>query len=128
MGSHRAGASVVSETSELLLRRAYEAFNARDIEKALSLMHPDVDWPNGMEGGRLHGHQEVRDYWRRQFALIDSHVEPQRIEQRPDGQVAVTVHQVVRDRTGKAISEDTVEHRYVISEGLIERMDIGLAT
>jgi hypothetical protein len=42
MGSHRAGASVVSETSELL-RRAYEAFNARDIEKALSLMHPDID-------------------------------------------------------------------------------------
>ena len=123
MGSHRAGASVVSETSELL-RRAYEAFNARDIEKALSLMHPDVDWPNGMEGGRLHGRQEVRDYWRRQFDLIDSRVEPQRIEQRPDGQLVVTVHQVVRDRTGKAISEDTVEHRYVISEELIERMDV----
>jgi ribosomal protein S18 acetylase RimI-like enzyme len=114
----------VSETSELLLRRAYEAFNARDIEKALSLMHRDVDWPNGMEGGRLHGHREVREYWRRQFDLIDSRVEPQRIEQRPDGQLAVTVHQVVRDRTGKVISENTVEHRYVISEGLIERVDI----
>jgi hypothetical protein len=65
VGGHGAGAGVVSETSELLLRRAYEAFNARDIEEALSLMHPDVDWPNGMEGGRLHGHREVRDYWRR---------------------------------------------------------------
>jgi len=77
-----------------------------------------------MEGGRLHGHREVRDYWRRQFGLVDSRVEPQRIEQRPDGQLAVTVHQVVRDRTGKVISENTVEHRYVISEGLIERMDV----
>ena len=39
-------------------------------------MHPDVDWPNGMEGGREHGHAAVRDYWTRQFGLIDSHVEP----------------------------------------------------
>ena len=30
---------------EQLLRRAYEAFNARDIEAAIVLMHPDVDWP-----------------------------------------------------------------------------------
>jgi ketosteroid isomerase-like protein len=127
MGANRAGAGVVSETSELLVRRAYEAFNARDIENALALMHPDVDWPNGMEGGRLHGHREVSDYWRRQFALIDSRVEPLRIEQRADGQMVVTVHQLVRDRAGHVISEGTVEHQYVISEGLIERMEIGLA-
>jgi ketosteroid isomerase-like protein len=128
VGGHGAGAGVVSETNELLLRRAYEAFNARDIEKALSLMHPDVDWPNGMEGGRLHGHREVRDYWWRQFALIDSHVEPLRIEQLASGQTVVMVDQLVRDRAGHVISEDTVEHRYVIRKGLIERMDIGLAT
>ncbi len=87
-------------------------------------MHVDVDWPNGLEGGRLHGHQEVREYWRRQFDLIDSRVEQLHIEERPDGQAVVTVRQVVRDRTGNVISENTVEHRYVISEGLIERMDI----
>jgi hypothetical protein len=81
-----------------------------------------------MEGGRLHGHQEVRDYWRWQFALIDSHVEPLRIEQLAAGQMVVTVHQLVRDCAGRVISEDTVEHRYVIRKGSIERMDIGLAT
>ena len=54
--------------SEELLRRAYAAFNARDIDGALALMHPDVDWPNGMEGGREHGHDAVRAYWERQFA------------------------------------------------------------
>jgi hypothetical protein len=88
-------------------------------------MHPDVDWPNGMEGGRLQGHQEVREYWRRQFDLIDSRVEPQHIEQRPDGWVVVTVDQVVRDRAGQVISEGTVEHRYVIDDGSIRQMDIG---
>lgn len=118
----------MSEAHEQLLRRAYEAFDARDIDGVLAMMHANVDWPNGMEGGRLHGHREVREYWRRQFDLIDSRVEPQHIEQRPDGQVGVTVRQVVRDRTGSVISEDTVEHRYAISEGLIERMDIGSIT
>jgi ketosteroid isomerase-like protein len=114
----------VSDPQEQLLRRAYEAFNARDIDGALATMHADVNWPNGMGGGRLHGHREVRDYWRRQFDLIDSLVEPRQIEQRPDGQVIVTVRQVVRDGAGSVISENTVEHRYVISNGLIKRMDI----
>jgi ketosteroid isomerase-like protein len=116
---HRAGFP-----QEQLLHRAYAAFNARDIDGALAMMHANVDWPNGMDGGRVHGHREVREYWRRQFDLIDSRVEPQRIEQQPNGQVVVMVRQVVRDRTGNVISEDTVEHWYVISEGLIERMDI----
>jgi ribosomal protein S18 acetylase RimI-like enzyme len=114
----------VSDAQEQLLRRAYEAFNARDVDGALATMHADVDWPNGMEGGRLHGHQEVREYWRRQFDLIDSRIELRQIEQLPNGQVIVTVGQVVRDGAGSVISENTVEHRYVISEGLIERMDI----
>jgi ribosomal protein S18 acetylase RimI-like enzyme len=114
----------VSAANERLLRRAYGAFNARDIDGILAMMHVDVDWPNGMEGGRLRGHQEVREYWRRQFDLVDSRVEPRRIEQRPDGQVVVTLRQLVRNRAGRVTSEDTVEHWYVLSEGLIERMDI----
>ena len=35
---------------EPLLRSAYKAFNARNIDAALELMHPEVDWPNGWEG------------------------------------------------------------------------------
>jgi ketosteroid isomerase-like protein len=126
VGSHGTGAIILSDSQEQLLRRVYEGFNARDIDGVLALMHADVDWPNGMEGGRVHGHREVRSYWQRQFELIDSHVQPQRFEQRPDGQVVVTVRQVVRDLTGNVISEDTLEHRYAISEGLIERMDISV--
>ena len=114
----------MSEQHEQLLRRAYEAFNARDIEGALATMHADVDWPNGMEGGRLHGHQEVREYWRRQFELIDSLLEPRQMEQRPDGQVIATVRRLMRDRAGNVVSDQTLEHRFVIAQGLIERMDI----
>jgi hypothetical protein len=113
-----------SEEDEKLLRRAYEAFNARDIEGALATMHPGVDWPNGMEGGRVHGHQEVRAYWQRQFASTESRVDPQRIEPGPDGRIVVTVRQVVRDRAGNIVSEESVEHHYLIAGGLVKRMDI----
>lgn len=109
---------------EALLRGAYDAFNARDIEAALALMHPDVDWPNAMEGRREHGHDAVRAYWTRQFGLIDSRVEPVGFESDHEGRVVVEVHQVVRDLDGKVISNGRVEHVYALRDGLIERMDV----
>jgi hypothetical protein len=36
---------------EQVLRSAYRAFNARDLEAAIALIHPEVDWPNAW-GGR----------------------------------------------------------------------------
>jgi ketosteroid isomerase-like protein len=45
---------------EQLLRRAYAAFNSRDIDGVLASMRPDVEWPNGMEGGYVFGHDQVR--------------------------------------------------------------------
>jgi hypothetical protein len=113
----------VSEHEELL-RRAYEAFNARDIDAALALMHPDVDWPNGMEGGRVLGRAAVREYWTRQFEVIDSRVEPQAFTTDAAGRVVVDVHQVVRDTAGELLSDGRVEHVYTIRDGLIERMEI----
>ncbi len=114
----------MSEQHEQLLRRAYEAFNTRDIQGALATMHPEVDWPNAMEGGRIHGHAEVRAYWERQWGSLDSQAWPLRIEQSPSGRVVATVRQLVRDRAGNVVSNRTVEHRFVIAGGLIERMDI----
>jgi len=110
--------------SEALLRRAYDAFNARDIEGALSLMHPEVDWPNGMEGGRVQGRDEVRAYWERQFDLIDSRVTPEAFDERGDGRVSVAVHQVVRDLEGSVVSETHVRHVFELRDGLVVRMDI----
>ena len=78
---------------EALLRKTYAAFNARDIDAVLATMHPDVDWPNAWEGGRVHGHGAVRGYWTRQWAEIDPTVEPTDIAPPDaDGRVAVTVH------------------------------------
>lgn len=32
-----------------LIKKAYAAFNARDIDTALSTMHPDVQWPKHLK-------------------------------------------------------------------------------
>ena len=87
-------------------------------------MHPDVDWPNGMEGGREVGHDAVRAYWTRQFGLIDSQVEPISFSDDDEGRVVVEVDQVVRDLDGELLSEGRVQHVYTLREGLIARMDI----
>jgi len=109
------------------IRRAYAAFNARDVDAALALMHPDVDWPNAIAGGRVVGHDAVRAYWAGQFAEFDPRVEPSRITQRPDGRFAVDVHQVVRALDGTVLGESDVVHVYALRDGLVARMDISAA-
>ena len=110
---------------ERLLRAAYRAFNARDLDAALALMDPDVDWPNAWEGGRVVGHAAVRDYWRRQFAAISSRVEPQGFVEDPEGTVTVEVHQVVHDAaTGELLSDARVRHRFRFADDRVARMDV----
>ena len=112
-------------TAEKTLRSAYRAFNARDIEAAVELMHPDVDWPNAWEGGRVVGRAAVSAYWKRQFTAISSKVEPEAFTEEPDGTITVDVHQVVHDaRGGELISDSRVRHRYRLEDGLVIRMDV----
>jgi GrpB-like predicted nucleotidyltransferase (UPF0157 family)/ketosteroid isomerase-like protein len=118
-------ATVQRAVAYLILRSAYSAFNARDIDAALELMHPEVDWPNAWEGGRVVGHAAVRDYWSRQFAAISSIVEPLNFTKESDDSITVDVHQVVHDvHTGELISETSVRHSYQLRDGMITRMDV----
>jgi ketosteroid isomerase-like protein len=107
-----------------LIRRAYQAFNARDIDGALATMQPDVEWPNGMEGGTVHGHAGVRQYWTRQWAMINPHVEPMTFDVDEAGKVLVGVHQVVRDLSGNVLLDRMVEHLYLLEGELIRSMEI----
>lgn len=106
------------------LSAVYQAFNARDIDAALAALHPQVDWPNGMEGGRLRGRDRVRAYWARQWSLIDPRVVPLRFEQDGAGRIMVDVHQIVRDLAGNTLSDRIVQHVYTIRDGLVEHMEI----
>ncbi|MBR1275073.1 nuclear transport factor 2 family protein [Bradyrhizobium sp. AUGA SZCCT0283] len=109
-----------------LLERVYDRFNARDIDRILALMHRDIMWANGMEGGHVHGQEGVRSYWTRQWTMIDPHVEPTGFSIGADGEVVVEVHQTVRDLGGKLLSDKMVGHVFRIENGLIKRFDISL--
>jgi len=102
----------------------YESFNARDVDAVLAAMTTDVRWPNAWEGGVVRGHEEVRDYWRRQWAEIDPRVDPVAIDERPDGTRAVRVRQVVHDMEGNVIADHEVLHVYRYEGGLIAEMTI----
>jgi hypothetical protein len=109
---------------EDLLRAIYEAFNAREIDAVLLEMTADVDWPNAWEGGRVHGHEAVRDYWTRQWSAINPAVEPVGFAARSDGSIAVEVRQVARSLDGTVLGEGRVLHVYAFRGGLVARMDV----
>ena len=110
--------------AEIILKKVYQHFNNRNIDDCLAVMHPDVDWPNGMEGGIEHGHEAVRKYWTRQWTIINPIVEPIKFEIENDGRINVTVHQVVHDMEGKLLADQMIHHIYTIEDGLIRTMEI----
>jgi heme-degrading monooxygenase HmoA len=107
-----------------LLNFVYNRFNARDMEAVLAALHEDVVWANGMEGGHLEGRDAVRNYWIRQWATVDPHVEPVGFSKGPEGEIVVEVHQVVHDTNGALLLDQKVGHIFKIEDGAIRRFDI----
>jgi ketosteroid isomerase-like protein len=114
----------VSDEVEFLIH-LYDRFNARDMETVLAALHEDVVWANGMEGGHVHGRDGVRDYWTRQWSIIDPRVEPVAFSAGSAGETVVEVHQIVRSFQGELLAEQMVGHIFRIEEGLVKRFDIG---
>jgi hypothetical protein len=114
-----------------VLKRMYDCFNARDIDAVLSALIDDVAWANGMDGGHVHGREGVREYWRRQWAIVSPHVEPVSFERAPDGSIVVEVRQSVRDLQGMPLQDQThglrdktVGHVFYLQQGKVVRFDI----
>lgn len=114
-----------------VVRRMYDRFNARDIDGVLAALADDVAWANGMDGGHVHGHAAVREYWTRQWAMVSPRVEPVTIETAGDGSVVVQVLQSIRDLEGRPLVDPThglhdrmVGHMFQFHEGKVRRFDI----
>jgi hypothetical protein len=107
-----------------LLRTAYAAFNARDINAALTLMTADVGWPRAFKGGFVRGPEQLRAYWTEQWSEIDPHVEPVAFHRDEAGRILVEVHQVVRDLAGAVLADERVCHRFTLEHGLIQHMEV----
>lgn len=107
-----------------LFQKVYSAFNIRDIDAALTTMHPNIEWPRAFEGGYISGHQEIRAYWTRQWAEINPTVKIEDISERTPHIVEITVHQVVRDLQDNCLFDGMVKHVYELQDGLLRRMNI----
>jgi hypothetical protein len=94
------------------------------MERLMTVMHTDIAWPNGMDGGTVIEHAALRDYWSRQWSLLDPRVEPLQIAAESDGRVAVTVHQLVDDLNGDLLRDAVLRHVYQFEEGLNKFMEI----
>ena len=112
------------EDIKSFFKSIYQDFNERDIQSVIDNMTEDVQWANGMEGGYVYGRDAVREYWTRQFGLINSKVVPLQIED--DGDVIrIKVRQVVHDLKGNLLADEIVEHYFHLRNGSIARFDIG---
>jgi ketosteroid isomerase-like protein len=122
----------MSESNVETIKRLYHGFNARDIDGVLAALGRDVAWANGMEGGHVHGHAALRDYWTRQWAVVSPHVEPVAFEETGDGTITVEVIQQIFDLKGQplvgqdhGLTDKTVTHIFRMAGGKIVRFDIG---
>jgi hypothetical protein len=114
---------VEPETADRIMR-CLDAYNRRDIENALEGMTTDVAWANGWEGGVVHGHDELRDFWTRQWRELDPALLPIELTPLDDGRVAVLVDQEVRRVDAGVGGSATVMHVYSFRDGLIAAMEI----
>lgn len=110
--------------SHNLIKNAYAAFNARNIDAILRVMYPHIKWARAWEGDHANGHNDVRAYWQRQWQEINPEVTPVGFTTRDDGKLAVEVDQLVKDLNGNILFNGRVVHVYTIVDGLLLQMDI----
>jgi len=115
-------------TAQQIVQHLYDLFNARDINAALSALTDDVVWANGMEGGHVHGKEALREYWTKQWSMIDPHVEPVSIREVSDGLVDVEVNLTVRDLNGQRLLYESIKHAFHVKNGYVTRFDIQSAS
>ena len=112
------------EDNNAFFRELYTNFNERRIELVISKMTDKVKWANGMTGGYVYGHKEVREYWTKQFQLVSSKVIPLAIT--TEGEVVkIKVHQVVHDLNGKLLADEIVYHYFHLENKKIASFEIG---
>lgn len=110
--------------AEQLVKHLYERFNARDIDGVLSKLAEDVAWANGMENTHVFGPEAVREYWTRQWSVINPRVDPLNVSTAADGSIIVEVHLVVHDLEGKLLLDEKVGHVFHVEGGQVKRFDI----
>jgi ketosteroid isomerase-like protein len=105
-------------------RRFAEAITARDLEGALTVCHPEIEFLSvlAVSGRRYHGHQGIREYFDDiASAWAEWRVEVHDIVAGPDGRVAIVMTMHVRGKESGAILSERTEHVWTLKDGLLLR-------
>jgi ketosteroid isomerase-like protein len=117
----------MSEENVEALRRAYEAFNRRDFDGVVEILHPEVELSPALVGPGVPSHCRGREEAKAYFETISDVWETQTIEPKelivaPDGRVLVVENWRSRGRDG--IEIDTVmTDVYEFRDGLCLRIE-----
>lgn len=101
----------------------YRSFNTRDIEAVLALVCDDVNWANGLAGGRIKGKAELRRIWLLQWTSVDPTSEVLNIYEDSEGRTVVRTRQTLREVNGLMLGQQEIEQIFTLRDGLIARMD-----
>jgi ketosteroid isomerase-like protein len=101
----------------------FEAINGQDLESAAALLHPDVDWQDVFNGGRLRGRDAVRAYWDQVFGQIALTAAALDMKPEGDDRLVMTALYTVHQRSGKLWGEGIISHIFTFRDGLISGMD-----
>ena len=97
-----------------IVRRGYEAYEARGIEGILEFLDPEIEWRNPTDSpiaGVFHGHEGVRE-WQRQADEAWDEIKfiPEEILDAPDGRVLAICTGRIRGRSSGAVVEVPFAH------------------
>lgn len=106
------------------LVRLYAELNAHDAEAVLARLHPLITWPNGWKGSDIEGTDALRAHLIDQWSDLATVSTPVRSHRVRGGWIEVDVHQLVRNRKGKTVSDSTLVHAYRERDGLFDRLEL----
>ena len=109
---------------EYPVRRFAETITAGDLEGALEVCHPEIEFMSvlAVSGNRYHGHSGIREYFDDiASAWSEWRVEVHRIVPGRDGRVAIVMTMHVRGKESGAILSERTDHIWTLKDGRLLR-------
>jgi ketosteroid isomerase-like protein len=106
------------------VRRFAETITAGDVEGALEVCHPEIEFLSvlAVSGRRYHGHAGIREYFDDiASAWSEWRVEVHRIVSGQDGRVAIVLSMHVRGKESGAILSERTDHIWTLRDGRLLR-------
>ena len=107
------------------LEEAYNAFNRRDLARIRPLMHPDVIWPDTLDGGAAFvGVEAVMGQFARIFATIVPNIALIRVVNEDADALTVESQYSVESPEGQVWNDSRATLTYHFRDGLLSGMTI----